>query len=392
MPPSDDRLARYVQRRQARLSSIGALRHVPAGTAQAWYVAGELLVIDEQRRQVERYIAADREVLTAAGDEEVVAGLRRYHVPGLDVPATVRAVRGALPAGAEAVAPNHVFLSNPFNHGGPYGPPIPFARSTVPSRAGTGLVPVTIIDTGLWSDTALPTDCLRSGEVDYETQTDADRDGLLDGDVGHANFIAGLIAAHSPKVELSVIKVLDTFGVCTEADLVRAIGRIDPATKLINLSLGGFTPGGVPPIGLRVALEGALSGADRVVVAAAGNDANRTDPFWPAAFAGSRARWSGQVVAVAAHDRTGLCDWSNAGPWVTLAAAGQDIQSTFINDSEYFPEGWALWSGTSFAAPRVVAEIAARTDDQTGVRAALDSFLRSVATAGTTFGGYPALV
>jgi hypothetical protein len=392
MPPSNDRLTRYAQRREARLSSLTALRHAPAGTARAWYVAGELLVVDEHRRHVERYIAADHDALTAAGDEEVVTGLRRYYVPGLDVPETVRAVHGRLPAGADAVAPNHVFLASPFNHGGPYGPPAPSPGSTVPPRAQTGtLVPVTIIDTGVWADTTLPTDYLKAGGVEYETQTDVDHDGLLDGDVGHANFIGGVIASHNTGVELSVIKVLDTFGLCTEAQLVDAIGRIDPASKVVNLSLGGFTPGDVPPLGLRVALEGALSGTDRVVVAAAGNDGNRTNPFWPAAFAAGGAPWSGQVVAVAAHDGAQLCQWSNAGPWVTLAAAGQDIESTFINNSEFFPDGWAVWSGTSFATPRVAAEVAARIANGASARAALDGFLAAVTAAGATFGGYRGL-
>jgi hypothetical protein len=391
MPPSDDRLAQYAQRREARLNSLSTLRHAPAGTARAWYVAGELLVVDEHRRKVERYIAADHTGLRAGGDEEVVPGLRRYHVPGLDVPETVRAARGALPAGADAVAPNHVFLASPFNHGGPYGPPTPTDAATVPARADSGLVPVTIIDTGLWSDTALPAEYFNGGEVDYETDTDVDRDGILDGDVGHANFIGGVIAAHDPHVELNVIKVLDTFGVCTEDQLVAAIGRIDPATQVFNLSLGGFTPGDVPPLGLRVALDGALTGTDRVVVAAAGNDGNRTNPFWPAAFAGGDAAWAGQVVAVAAHDGTRLCDWSNAGSWVTLAAPGEDIVSTFINDAEFFPQGWAVWSGTSFATPRITAEIAARIAGGVGPGAALASLLDAVTAAGTTFGGYRAL-
>src|SRR5262249_42736216 len=203
---------------------------------------------DEHRRKVERYIAADHTALAAGGDEEVVPGLRRYHVPGLDVPATVLAARGALPAGLDAVAPNHVLLASPFNHGGPDGPPTPTASSTVPARADGGVVPVTIIDTGVWSDTPLPAEYLIKGEVDYETQTDVDHDGVLDGDVGHANFIGGVIAAHNPRVELSVVKVLDTFGVCTEDQLVAAIGRIDPATRVVNLSLGGFTPGDVAPL------------------------------------------------------------------------------------------------------------------------------------------------
>lgn len=394
MPPRDDRLASYARRREARLESLTELRHTPAGNSRAWYVAGELLVVDEHRRQVERYIAGQRDVLSAAGDEEVISGLRRYHVPGLDVPSTVQAVRGSLPAGADAVAPNHVLLASPFNHGGPYGPPRPVVPgSPLPPPAGTGdRVPVTIIDTGLWAETVLPTGYLAATGVEYETQTDVDHDGLLDGDVGHANFIAGVIAGHNDRVDLRVTKVLDTFGICTEDQLVQALDGIDPATKVINLSLGGFTPGDVPPLGLSVALENVLAGSDRIAVAAAGNDTNRTNPFWPAAFAGAGASWSEQVVAVAAHDGTQLCDWSNAGPWVTLAAAGEDITSTYIVNPEFFPDGWALWSGTSFATPRVVAEVAARIDGGTTAHAALGEFLAEVAAKAATFGGYPALM
>jgi hypothetical protein len=387
MPPSDERLASYNARRQARLDSLPQLRRTPVGTSQAQYMAGELLVIDDVRRVVERYIARDRTALRTAGDEEVVPGLRRYHAQGLDVPATVRAVRGALSQGANAVSPNHVYMSTPFNHGGPFGPPAPVAGSTIPPRAYTdNLVPVTIIDTGLWLDTKLPTDYLRPGGFEPETQTDVDNNGFLDGDVGHANFIAGVIASHAGRVELSVLKVLDTFGLCTEAQLVEALGRIDPATKVINLSLGGFTPDDVPPVGLRVALEEALSGKDRVVVAAAGNDGNHPNPHWPAAFAAQGAPWSGQIAAVAAHDGKQLCGWSNTGPWVTLAAPGEDVESTFVNHPQFFPDGWALWSGTSFAAPRVAAEVAARIAQGTTAVAALAAVLAEVAAANITFG------
>jgi thermitase len=391
MPPSDDRLARYNERRQSRLRSLPALRHAPAGASRAWYVADELLVVDEGRRHVERYLGRDR-VPAGAGDEEVVPGLRRYRVPGLDVPATVRGVRGSLPAGADVASPNHVFLASPFNHGGPFGPPTRVPGSTVAPRGETAnLVPVTIIDTGMWTHTVLPTDYLKADGVEYETETDVDHDGLLDGDVGHANFIAGVIAMHTSRVELGVLRVLDTFGICTEDALVQAISRIDPTTKVINLSLGGFTPDDVPPVGLRVALEGALSGQDRVAIAAAGNDGNRTNPFWPAAFAASGTSWSGQVAAVAAHDGTGLCAWSNAGSWVTLAAPGEDVESTFIKHDELFPEGWALWSGTSFATPRVVAAVAARIKNGVTATAALDGLVNAVKAANVTFGGYYAL-
>ena len=392
MPPTPDRLNQYSQRRLARLGSLPSLRHGPAGPAQAWYVADELLVVDDGRKQVEQYLAANH-AAGAGGDEEIHPGLRRYHVTGLDVPGTVRAMRLAHPTRRAVVSPNHVFLSTPFNHGGPFGPPTPTtAAAFPPPPQNVPAVPVAIIDTGLWADTELPAAYLDKDLVDYETATDVDNDGLLDGDVGHANFIAGVIAAHAPRCALRVLKVLDTFGVCTEDTLIAALDRLDPATTVVNLSLGGFTADDAPPLGLDVALENALSGRDRVLVAAAGNNGNRTSPFWPAAFAGAGRPWSSQVVAVAAHDGTDLCTWSNAGSWVTFAAPGQDIDSTFISHTTFFPDGWALWSGTSFAAPRVAAEIAALVTAQTGACAALERVTAGVTAANITFDGYRALL
>ena len=388
MPTPQEPFARYVSRRRSRLASLAWLRQ--SATA-ASYRADELLVTDSGRDHVGRFFRDNPALPAPQGSDEIMPGLHRYHVPGVDVLAAVRGIHRALPAGTRVAGPNHVFQGSPFNHGGPYGPPAPTTAASLPGPADDGrLARVSIIDTGLWNQTVLPSGYLNKDEIDYETATDVDNDGVLDGDVGHANFVAGVFAAHSPRAELSVLKVLDTFGVCTEDQLVAAIARIDPATQVINLSLGGYTLDDAPPVGLSLALAAALQGKDRVVVAAAGNDGNGTNPFWPAAFAGAGLPWSSQVVAVAAHDGQQLCPWSNTGPWVTLAAAGADIQSTFINHA-LFPDGWAQWSGTSFATPRAGAAIAGLVDEQTGPVAALASVLATVAAGGARFGGYAAL-
>jgi subtilisin family serine protease len=116
-----------------------------------------------------------------------------------------------------------------------------------------------------------------------------------------------------------------------------------------------------------------------VVVAAAGN-AGSCRPFWPAALS--------EVLAVGATDDCGERAWfSNYGPWVDASAPGVDVVSTFLfhngpvdpahllqdagllASGEALPEwiedpdhyhGWAMWSGTSFSAPRVAAAIARR--------------------------------
>ncbi len=71
----------------------------------------------------------------------------------------------------------------------------------------------------------------------------------------------------------------------------------------------------------------------------------------------------------ATHPDGRLAAFSNHGPWVDAAAVGVDVVSSYVrlrparNDTAPGTEtrsyGFARWSGTSFAAPRVAAEVAA---------------------------------
>jgi subtilisin family serine protease len=364
MPPSDVRFENWRSRREQRLARQGRLRSTttPHGK-RAWYAADELLVADDLVGHAQDTLAADGHDRSRVGEDEVVGGVRRLKVAGLDAPGTVRRIRQRLAqvrpgttTDDQTVGVNHVFLSAPIYQGGPFGPPVPAVAAALPDQgpAPDG-PPVVVIDTGLWTDSPIAAVCEEPS--DHETETDVDRDGVLDGDVGHANFIAGVILANTSRARVSVVKVLDTFGVCDEAQLARALIRLPADARIVNLSLGGFTVDDRPPVVLRWAMRRALSGRDRVVVAAAGNDGNVADPFWPAAFTGTGDAWSAQVAAVAAHDGDKLCEWSNTGPWVSMLAPGQDVTSTYIHHDE-FASGWATWSGTSFAAPVVAAAVA----------------------------------
>ncbi len=91
-----------------------------------------------------------------------------------------------------------------------------------------------------------------------------------------------------------------------------------------------------------------------------------------------------QVVSVAAHDSSGLCHWSNKGPWVDLAAPGSDIVSTYVTHAD-FPTGFARWSGTSFAAPFVAA-----AHSKTGTIAGAVDEVRKRALE-RSYDGYPGL-
>jgi membrane-anchored mycosin MYCP len=158
---------------------------------------------------------------------------------------------------------------------------------------------------------------------------------------------------------------------------------------ILNLSLVCYTDDGKAPMAISTAID--RLDPDIVVVAAAGNhgaysaDGQGKRPAWPAAL--------DDVVAVgAADDRGQRADFSPEAPWVDLLAPGKDLLSTFLTgdvrvrtedggESVRRYEGFARWSGTSFAAALVSGAIAAGTqpgrvtahtaydDIRTGVRA-----------------------
>jgi hypothetical protein len=353
------------------------------------FVADELLVLDEHfatARQafVEQGFAA-RDIVE---EGDVPSGFRRVRLPGLDVARAARRVRVQAEAAGDvrvAAGPNHVFVSTPFKHAGAYGPPRPAPPGTLTERdGGTGEIKVLVLDTGVWLNSPLPKE--RYDADEFESDVDVDDNGIMDGDAGHANFVAGILIGRSRRVQPRLMKIVDTFGVCRESDLIAGLRQADDYS-IINLSLGGYTLDDRPPILLTAALARLLTSGDRVVVAAAGNDGQHDRPFWPAAYAGTSAPWRRRVIAVAAHDGRRISEWSNTGNWITLAAPGADVTSTFVNHEE-FPDGWARWSGTSFAAPYVAAAIAEAMPEAGSARLAAEAV---IAGADRKYGRYTGL-
>ncbi|MEV6930245.1 S8/S53 family peptidase [Dactylosporangium sp. NPDC051485] len=388
MSVPNDRQRRWEQVRAARLSNLPWLRTEVQSGRPVRFVADEILVSDHGTAAAHRTLTGLGHRSSEIQEDEPRGGLRRLKTRGLDVSTAVRQLRAQLPGAV--VGPNHVFLSTPYEHGGPYGPPVsadaPPAK-LAPSATGASSVKVVVMDTGVWVDSPLPAGCYSATAENRETVLDGDGDGELDSDVGHANFIAGVVVQSTDAAQVRIVKVLDTFGVCTEADLAAAIGALTDV-DVLNLSLGGFCVGDQPPAVLAAALGTFLSEPGRIVVAAAGNDAIHDRPFWPAAFAAGNAPWAGRVLAVAAHDGNDVCSWSNRGAWVTLLAPGEDVVSTFINHPT-FPSGWAAWSGTSFAAPKVVAALVERVAAAGSVQAAAEQVKAEASQQ--TLGGFPAL-
>jgi thermitase len=377
---ADARMERWQSARAARLAALPWLHTDSTGAGAVRYLADELLVAAEHEAAARTVLAASG--ATAAQITAAPAGLGylRLTAPGADIAAATRTLRAQ--AGPAAAGPHHVFVSSPFEIGGPYGPPAGAAAYQLAGGpAPDAAVRLAVVDTGVWRDSPLPESWYEAAAADYDDTM------AQETDTGHANFITGVLLANTDNVRVRIVKVLDANGMCTEAALAQALTGLDDV-DMVNLSLGGFSHDDVPPVLLQAALGQLLNGHDRAVVAAAGNEGSDGRPYWPAAFAGAGVPFAGQVVAVAAHDGSALCEWSNRGPWVGLAAPGSDIVSTYVTHAD-FPTGFATWSGTSFAAPYVAAAIAARHAPGEPIASAVEEVRQTAAAR--SYGGYPGL-
>ncbi len=296
--------------------------------------------------------------------------------PQADVPSLVAAYR----AEGRMVAPNHVVHWEPFYKGSPGSLP-EAADEMKPPDGKSGDGPrVVILDTGIqkgWERDDWFRDRVEGPGPDGLEETDADRDGALDVQAGHGTFIASLVAQHCPSATIIPRRVLNSFGLTSDVDLAHAIlraAKLEP--DLLVLSLGAYCADDRPPPAIERAL--AHLPAKTVVVAAAGN-AGQSRVFWPAALK--------TVVAVGAHDggdpdSDGTLDgperrahFSNFGWWVDACADGLKAHAKFIEwdggldglqPGEQEFSGWAVWSGTSFAAPIVAGALAQHMVDNGG--------------------------
>jgi thermitase len=197
-------------------------------------------------------------------------------------------------------------------------------------------------------------------------------DGYLDFQAGHGTFVSGIIQRVAPGAEIRVYRAADTDGFAADDQIADAILRaFDDGAKIINLSLGAQTVDDAAPPAMAEAIRAvhAMSGGQVVIVAAAGNYGDMT-PCWPAALPEVEA-------AAGLTARLTPAAWSSYGD-VRFSTVAEGIRSTFVTGSEspvfdrepeVFPEdAWALWTGTSFAAPQIVGAIA-RICRETGASA-----------------------
>ena len=353
-----------------------------------------------------------------AGPETNRSGITRIQVgdPGHGDRRADRAVANALRAmrepegraGRRLVSRNHVVSIAVNSCPGDEPVPAPLTGGTNPAPAEAGYdagtaVGVLVIDNGLTHDhTLVPLLSHVQGDL-HGTETDDQ--GNLKIYVGHGTFIAGILAAVSPNTNITVRNTLNDAGAILESDfgdaLFAAVDR-DGWPDIISLSAGtsnGRTDG---LLGVDAFMR-ELRQQRTLLVAAAGNNASAT-PFWPAAYA-SLPDYADSVLSIGAL-RTdgdhGAC-FSNHGSWVNAYAPGERLTSTLTGFDAPIPyvyqhstydacrfnftylctcqhprhtgvlsddgssakpdqvmfDGYAHWSGTSFATPAAAALVAA---------------------------------
>jgi subtilisin family serine protease len=222
----------------------------------------------------------------------------------------------------------------------------------------SGLV-IAVIDTGLRADhedfhgaSVLPgVDALAFVDgAGRSPVVPASRVGVAADPVGHGTFVSGILGAGwrngrgiapvAPGVQILPITTFSDDGLGSSESVVPAIvWAVDHGADVVNLSLGSIYSDPSMHEAVRYAESKGV-----VVVAAAGNF-GRSIPVYPAAYP--------EVLAVAATDRLGQrASFSETGPWIDLAAPGDDVPSTTVDG------GYGTWRGTSFAAPHVAAAAA----------------------------------
>jgi subtilisin family serine protease len=279
--------------------------------------------------------------------------------------------------------PNHVLFGCDLWGMDPYGDPHPLRdpkKAPQPGGGGAGVV-VAVVDSGVPRGyTANP---LLSKKIetwaseeepwDYDAPTP-----VLVSPQGHGSFVIGVIRQAAQNALVRSYRALDTDGATDEWYLGHQLSLVlAGGARVVNLSLGTTSRDDQSLIGLG-ALEAAARGKGGtpapIVVAAAGNLGD-SRLCYPAAD-----DWTIGVgaVKVTKSQKTPPqpASFTSFGNWVDVCANGVDVVSALENkpyQDSFAPRNveppceYAVWSGTSFAAPHVSARVAEILESNPGL-------------------------
>ena len=188
---------------------------------------------------------------------------------------------------------------------------------------------IAIIDSGCFNHIILREKLIYGKNFTSEGNSQNINDNL-----GHGTHVAGIIHDIIPEAQLLIIKVLDRYGYGTIDNVTHGIYyALDKGANIINISIGYEDPDDE----LKAAIEAAEI-KNVPVICAAGNH-NTIE--YPAQYG----------ISVGSIDNKGnVSEFSTNN--ATLYALGEDIESTYLNDS------YEILTGTSMATAKMTGYIA----------------------------------
>jgi serine protease len=210
---------------------------------------------------------------------------------------------------------------------------------------------------------------------------------------GHATFLAGLIRMTAPGAQILSMQVMNAAGQVSDDHLVDALtwladnhGRVRADIVLMAFGRRREEPDDPALDQVKQAIS-VLAGYEMKIVASAGNDGSAL-PVYPAAFA-AEPGLSASVISVGAlGSPTQWAPFSDYGPWVREARKGTGIisllpemsaspgQQQVTEEHAFDPlvmtinrDGFAWWSGTSFAAAIYAGQLASQLPGGQGLPA-----------------------
>jgi subtilisin family serine protease len=279
----------------------------------------------------------------------------------------------------------------------------PWFDKPSPAAGGDSFVAVDpTLQNALSNNSGLQPNDLR--HFDEQTVVPDTLTGELDSHWGHGTFITGIIRQAAPDAQVLAIRVMYSDGVAHEGDILYALRAIanrvadaqqnnkpDHMIDIVSLSLGYYPEDTRRQSQAVTSLVDELTGMGVLVCAGAGNGST-TRLFYPAALADVSDTIQNRVISVGALNPNGSkALFSNDGSWVRCWAPGASVVSTFpldnpgslgpdhtmqakvpdglpkrrdALDDDDFSCGFAVWNGTSFAAPMVAARLAKKLLEQ----------------------------